>query len=92
MNENAKHAHSFSVDTSCECGVMLSDYTREITKLNAELVAALKDQLRQQSNIEVLGEYEGLEINSTTRKRLRAQIEQTNEIANAVIAKVREAK
>jgi hypothetical protein len=39
--ENAKHTHTFFVDTQCDCGMKLSTYTREITKLNADLVAAL---------------------------------------------------
>lgn len=35
------HTHSFSVDTSCDCGIMLSEYVRGI-------VAALKAQAMTQ--------------------------------------------
>jgi hypothetical protein len=38
------HKHSFSVDTSCDCGVMLSEYTRNLAKKIGALVAALKAQ------------------------------------------------
>lgn len=44
MNET-KHTHSFSVDTSCECGIMLSDYTRSLSEINADLIAAAKAAL-----------------------------------------------
>ncbi len=37
-----KHTHSFSVDTSCDCGVMLSEYTRKLTKVNAVLIESLE--------------------------------------------------
>jgi hypothetical protein len=41
MKQETKHTHSFSVDTSCECGVMLSDYVRSLVVINADLIAAL---------------------------------------------------
>ena len=28
-----KHSHSFSVDTECECGVVLSEYVRHLNML-----------------------------------------------------------
>lgn len=37
-----EHTHSFSVHTSCECGVMLSDYTRSLRVSNTALVNALQ--------------------------------------------------
>ncbi len=36
------HTHSFSVDTSCDCGVVLSAYVRGLVKLNAELLKAVE--------------------------------------------------
>jgi hypothetical protein len=41
------HTHSFSVDTSCECGVMLSDYVRSLVVINADLIAALNELLKR---------------------------------------------
>lgn len=35
------HRHEFSVDTSCDCGVMLSAYTRRLTRENAEMAVLL---------------------------------------------------
>jgi len=37
-----KHVHEFSVDTSCHCGIMLSEYTRELQKQNDSMLDALK--------------------------------------------------
>ena len=39
---DTQHKHCFSVDTSCECGVMLSTYLQEIIWLNRDLVDALE--------------------------------------------------
>jgi len=36
------HTHSFSVDTACECGIMLSDYTRQLKIYLADTMAALE--------------------------------------------------
>ena len=48
----SEHNHSFPVDASCECGVMLSDFTlsqhREIMRLRSEL--ALERAALQQAN------------------------------------------
>ena len=30
MNQGTEHGHSFSVDTSCECGIALSVYVRQL--------------------------------------------------------------
>lgn len=42
MNET-KHTHSFCVDTSCECGIMLSGYTRQLVADNTRLREALQN-------------------------------------------------
>lgn len=37
-----EHAHEFSVDTTCDCGMVLSAYVRRIVKERAALCKALE--------------------------------------------------
>ncbi len=39
------HSHEFSVDTSCECGMMLSDYTKRLKRDNDAMLKALRGVL-----------------------------------------------
>ena len=47
-----EHIHSFSVDTSCECGVVLSEYVCNLKKINDELLEACKNLMRTPENDE----------------------------------------
>ena len=51
-----------------------------------DLLAALRALLQQTGNIEVLGEWEALDMNYTSRKRVRAQVDQVIADARAAIA------
>lgn len=54
-----------------------------------ELLMALQALLRQTNNIEVLGEWSGLDVNRQSQKRVRAEVDEVKAAAKAAIAKAR---
>jgi len=55
--------------------------------MNEELLACLKELLYSVNNIEVLGEFSALDINRTSQKKMRAEIDATVAKCRAAISK-----
>lgn len=64
-----------------------NDANARLISAAPELLKALQDLLRQTSTIEVLGEWEALDVNTGLRKTNRARVDETIRAACAAIDK-----
>lgn len=67
--------------------IRMYEHARRLERRNAELEAGLRDVLAIRNNIEVLGEWEGLDINHSLRKKERARIDAVVAQARALLEK-----